>query len=99
MRIISIVGVMGGATLLSGCGISVDFRPFAAAIISEYREESVPISVQCSGGGDCGGRGYLGDGVVKVDCPSCEVSWEQVESSSRLEALPDDKGDGFRFGH
>ena len=98
MRIIIIVVVMGSALLLSGCGGAIDFRPFAAAIITDYEEEATPISGQCSGGGDCGGKGYLGDGVVKVDCPSCEVSWEQPETDNTLEALPDDKGDSFRLG-
>ena len=60
---------------MAGCQ-ATDYRPYAAAVMGHMRHaDPPPPPTGCPGGGDCDGRGYLGDGTVKVDCPACDI-WQ-----------------------
>ena len=69
--IILVVIVWGGAG-------PEEHRPLVAAVMGYHSDAPLAvIPVGCPGGGECRGFGYLGDGVVKVDCPDCDL-WKEA---------------------
>lgn len=46
------------------------------AAVAEHQPTPNPQPEVCQ---SCGGQGWLGDGVIKLDCPDCEVDWKQTE--------------------
>ena len=66
---------------LAGCQ-ATDYRPFAAAVMGHVRQTDTPPPPSgCPGGGDCDGKGYLGDCTVKVDCPACDI-WQGIKPNT-----------------
>jgi len=61
--------------LLVGCVAPPDMVPMVIVSAELASTASPPPSDTCE---NCGGLGYLGDSVVKRDCPECEIPWSMT---------------------
>ena len=73
--LISLLVVMAGcvATLPSDGGVSADLAAETARMVVILRREITPTPAPPKDGKcrNCEGRGYVGDGTVKVTCQRC----------------------------
>lgn len=85
MRAIAIIAVL----LLAGCDIVPPDAPdysagiaVACGVAAAAPADSpapLPDDEVCR---SCGGTGWLGDGVIKEDCPDCDTPWKQLPPES-----------------
>lgn len=77
---------------IAGCDQRADLRPFAAAVFAhaDQTPDTDPKTKLCAGGGDCDGKGFVGDQAgIRTDCPFCDIAWTTPE------ARPGDTGAPF----
>ena len=73
---------------LAGCGTHepqpVSYLPAISAVagaIVTTQPAPAPDAETCKG---CNGKGYLGDGREKFDCPECEEDWQKQEPAAAV---------------
>ena len=73
--LLAFVVVMVGcvATLPGDHGVTADLAAETARMVVQMRQEIAPTPAPPSDGkcANCDGRGYVGDGTVKVKCQPC----------------------------
>lgn len=74
--------------MLTGCTAEAeDFVPMISVCVgmSDTATPDPPDTpdnpTECA---NCGGLGYVGDGVIRSDCPECEIPWEQASGGKMV---------------
>lgn len=89
--IIDSIGLFLVTMTLVGClpPTQADLRPLVSACgaysVMEVPDEPAPTPGVCK---TCGGRGVLGDGVIKIPCPDCQKSKQQEKQKCQTGTCP-----------
>ena len=74
--------------VFTGCTPEVeDFVPMIAVCVGvsdKFAPDNPDTPDNIEDCANCGGLGYVGDGVIRSDCPECEIPWEAASGGKMV---------------